>query len=147
MNQPIAGGSLFAVKRGTGEVTVSAFSGTTNLSFNPANGGLFFVPNVAQAILNGNYVLPLPKGLYNVGVEAVDGLPVPAANISFTTQIGNFFGQQNFTEEFFDKTEAALERLPGDNRHGGEESMKRTPTGLSCNPRLRGRLIIFFLLA
>lgn len=116
LNQPIAGGSVFGVKRETGEMTVSAFSGTTNLSFNPANGGLFFVPNVAQAIVNGNYVLPLPRSSYHVGVEAVDGLPVPAANISFTTQIGNFFGQQNFTEEFFDTRESALEKTPGDAR-------------------------------
>jgi hypothetical protein len=115
LNQPIAGGSVFGIKRETGVMTVSAFSGTTNLSFNPANGGLFFVPmsNVAQAIPNGNYVLPLPRGSHDVGVEAVDGQPVPAANISFTTQIGNFFGQHNFTEEFFDKNEAALERSPG----------------------------------
>lgn len=116
LNQPIAGGSVFGVKRETGEINVSAYSGTTNLSFNPANGGLFFVPNVAEAILNGNYVLPLPRGSYHVGVEAVDGQPVAANQISFTTQIGNFFGQQNFTEEFFDTKESALEKTPGDAR-------------------------------
>jgi hypothetical protein len=114
LNQPIAGGSLFAVNRENNSVAVSAFSGTTNLSFNPANGGLFFITDPAVAIPNGNYVLPLRKGNYSIGVEAVDGLPVPAGNISFTTQIGNFFGQQNFTEEFHDRREAALERLPGD---------------------------------
>jgi hypothetical protein len=116
LNQPIAGGSVFAVRSETNEVTVSAFSGTTNLSFNPANGGLFFVPNVAQAITNGTYILPLPRGAFKVGVEAVDGLPVPAANIGFTTQIGNFFGQQNFTEEFWDRRESAFEKMPGDSR-------------------------------
>jgi hypothetical protein len=116
LNQPVAGGSVFAVRRNTNEVTVSAFSGTTNLSFNPANGGLFFVPNVAQAIPNGNYVLPLPRGSFSVGVEAVDGQPVAAGNIGFTPQIGNFFGQQNFTEEFWDRRESALERTPGDAR-------------------------------
>jgi hypothetical protein len=127
LNQPIAGGSLTAFKRETGEMTVTAFSGTTNLSFNPANGGLFFVPNVNQAIVDGNYVLPLPKGaIYNIGVEAVDGLPVPAANISFTTQIGNFFGQQNFTEEFFDKNESALEKLPGDARAVSSKAAQTT---------------------
>jgi hypothetical protein len=115
LNQPIAGGSLFAVDRKTDETTVSGFSGTTNLSFNPVNGGLFFVPNVAQAIVNGNYVIPVPKGNYNVGVEAVDGSPNSAAQISFTTQIGNFFGQQNFHEEFYNHNkEGAIERDPGD---------------------------------
>jgi hypothetical protein len=127
LNQPIAGGSVFAVTRQTNEVTVSAFSGTTNLSFNPLNGGLFFVPNVAQAILNGNYVLPLPTGPYSISVEAVDGQPVPAANISFTTQIGNFFGQQNFTEEFFNNGDAALEKTPGNSRAVSSNVGRTTP--------------------
>ena len=86
----------------------SAFSGTTNLSFNPANGGLFFVPyNVGQAILNGNYTIPVPPGNYSVGVEAVDGSPVAAGQVSFTTQIGDFFGQQNFIEEFYNNNSEA----------------------------------------
>jgi Matrixin len=115
LNQPIAGGSLFAVDRSNNANAVSAYSGTTNLSFNPVNGGLFFVPTVGDAIVNGNYTLPLPPGNYSVGVEAVDGSPAAAGNISFTTQIGSFFGQQNFIEEFFNgKLEAAIERDPGD---------------------------------
>jgi len=115
LDQPIAGGSVTAVDRDNDTNTVSAFSGTTNLSFNPANGGLFFVPDVATAIPNGNYTLPVPKGNYNVSVEAVDGSPVSAAQVSFTTQIGNFFGQQNFIEEFYNNNkEGAIERDPGD---------------------------------
>ena len=115
LNQPVAGGQLFAIDRKTNAVMASAFSGTTNLSFNPANGGLFFVPTVAQAIENGNYVMPVPLGNYSVGVEATDGSPAAAANISFTCQIGNFFGQQNFIEEFYNNnSEGAIERDPGD---------------------------------
>ena len=115
LNQPIAGAQLFAVDRSTNSLAVSAFSGTTNLSFNPANGGLFFVPTVAAAIPNGNYTIPVPSGNYSVGVEATDGSPVAAANISFTCQIGNFFGQQNFIEEFWNNNnEGAIEREPGD---------------------------------
>lgn len=115
LNQPLAGGSLFAVDRKTNTITASAFSGTTNLSFNPMTGGLFFIPTVADAIPNGNYVIPVPKGSYSVGVEAVDGSPVAAGNINFTCQIGNFFGQQNFIEEFFNgDEEAVIERKPGD---------------------------------
>lgn len=115
LNQPIAGGSVFAINRLTGENTVSGFSGTTNLSFNPATGGLFFVPlaNFNQGVLNGNYVIPVPLGLYSVGVEAVDGLPNSAGQISFTTQIGNFYGQQNFIEEFYNHRDDAIERDPG----------------------------------
>ncbi|HET6979482.1 MAG TPA: matrixin family metalloprotease [Pyrinomonadaceae bacterium] len=115
LNQPIAGGQVFAVDRKDNTEVASAFSGTTNLSFNPLNGGLFFVPTVADAIPNGNYVIPVPKGNYDVGVEATDGSPVAAANISFTTQIGNFFGQQNFIEEFWNNnSEGAIERDPAD---------------------------------
>ena len=115
LNQPIAGGTLFATDWKTGERTVSSFSGTANLSFNPVNGGLFFVPTVANAIPNGNYVIPVPKGNYAVGVEAIDGSPVAAAQVSFTTQIGNFFGQQNFIEEFYNNdSEGVVERDPAD---------------------------------
>lgn len=115
LNQPIAGGQLFAINRATNTVATSAFSGTANLSFNPLNGGLFFVPTVDPAITNGNYVIPVPPGNYSVGVEAVDGSPAAAGNISFTCQIGNFFGQQNFIEEFYNnQSEAAIERDPGD---------------------------------
>jgi hypothetical protein len=115
LNQPIAGGMVYAINRDTGERLVSSFTGTANLSFNPANGGLFFVPTIADAIPNGNFVIPVPKGNYSVGVEATDGLPVAAANISFRTQIGNFFGEQNFMEEFYNnQSEGAIEVDPGD---------------------------------
>ena len=115
LNQPIAGGQLRAIDRQTGQSMVSAFSGTTNLSFNPVTGGLFFVPTVAAAIPNGNYVIPVPQGSYDVQVEATDGSPAAAANIGFTPQIGNFFGQQNFIEEFWNNNdEGAIERDPGD---------------------------------
>lgn len=115
LNQPIAGGQLRAIVRQTGQSMVSAFSGTTNLSFNPVTGGLFFVPTVAAAIPNGNFVIPVPQGSYDVQVEATDGSPAAAANIGFTPQIGNFFGQQNFIEEFWNNNdEGAIERDPGD---------------------------------
>src|ERR1043166_4307922 len=115
LNQPIAGGMVYAINRDTGERLVSSFTGTANLSFNPANGGLFFVPTIADAIPNGNFVIPVPKGNYSVGVEATDGLPVAAANISFRTQIGNFFGEQNFMEEFYNnQSEGAIEVDPGE---------------------------------
>lgn len=115
LNQPIAGGQLIAINRATNTVATTAFSGTVNLSFNPANGGLFFVPTVADAIPNGNYTIPVPAGNYSVAVEATDGSPVPAPNIGFTPQVGNFFGQLNFIEEFWNQnSEGAIERDPGD---------------------------------
>jgi len=118
LNQPIAGGYVQTIDRDTGKAGVGAFAGNTNLSFNPATGGLFFVPNVAQAIINGNYVIPAPQGNYNVRAEAIDGSPVAATSIGFTTQIGNFFGQQNFIEEFWNNNkEGVIEREPGDGKN------------------------------
>ena len=59
----------------------------------------------------------MPKGDYEVSVEAVDGYPVPAASISFTAQIGSFFGQQNFNEEFWNHNkDGLLEVRPGQNK-------------------------------
>ena len=116
-NRALAGASVYAVDRSDNSVAVSAYTGTTNLSFNPANGGLFFVPaaNFSQGVENGNYAIPVPPGNYSVGIEAVDGSPVSAGQINFTTQIGNFYGQQNFHEEFWNNnSEGAIERDPGD---------------------------------
>ena len=95
----VAGGHVFTLDRKTDKAGPGAFSGTTQLSFNPATGGLFFLDDPADGVLNGDYVIPVPKGNYDVLIEPVDGTPVPVASISFTTQIGDFFGQQNFNEE------------------------------------------------
>ncbi|HEU4794577.1 MAG TPA: matrixin family metalloprotease [Pyrinomonadaceae bacterium] len=120
LNQPLAGGQVRAINRDTGVSMVSSYSGTTNLSFNPANGGLFFIPaaNFSQGVINGNFTIPAPPGNYNVQIEAVDGSPAAAGNIGFTAQIGNFYGQQNFIEEFFNNnSEGALERDAGDDKN------------------------------
>jgi len=112
LNQPIAGGSLSVTDFLSGKLIASGFSGTTQVSFNPVTGGLFLV-NPAFNILDGKYVVPVQTGLYAVGVEPVDGLPVPAGSISLTAQIGAAFGQQNFNEEFFNRSreDAREERL------------------------------------
>ena len=114
LNQPLAGANVYARNKQTGELVNTAFSGTTRLSFNPANGGLFFIPNVAIAIPDGRFAMALPPGQYEFGVLPVDGGPAAAAQIGFTTQIGNFFGQQNFQEELYKKNqEAAIELRTG----------------------------------
>jgi hypothetical protein len=100
LNQPIAGGQVFAINEGTGERVASGFSGRTQLSLNPLTGGLFLVDTNFN-ILDGKYTIPVPLGLYSIGVEPVDGFPVSAGSISLTAQIGAIFGQQNFNEEFY----------------------------------------------
>jgi hypothetical protein len=117
LNQPIAGASVFAVGRRSNEIVASAFSGIAQLSVDPATGSLFFLPN-PQGVLSGEYIIPVPAGNYDIGVEAVDGSPVPAGSISYTAQVGAFYGQQNFNEEFFNRRkEDVLEVRPGRSRN------------------------------
>jgi hypothetical protein len=103
LNQPIAGGSVFAIDYLTGKFVASGFSGTVQVSFDPGAG---HPPPVDTAfnILNGNYVIPVPKGIYAVGVEAVDGNPQVASDMPRICQIGAAFGQQNFNEEFYNRS-------------------------------------------
>ncbi len=103
LNQPIAGGSAFAVDFLSNKFVGSGFSGTVQFSFNPVSGGLGLI-NPAFNILDGKYVIPVQKGLYAVGIEPVDGTPTAAGNISLTCQVGAIFGQQNFNEEFFNRS-------------------------------------------
>ncbi len=113
LNQPVAGASLSATNALTGELVSTAFSGTSQLSYDPNTGGIFLV-SPSYNILNGNYTLPVPLGLYNIGIEAVDGTPVPASSVSLNAQIGSIFGQQNFNEEFWNgPLESATEVDPG----------------------------------
>ena len=103
LNQPIAGGSVFAIDFLTDKFIASGFSGTTQVSFKPDTGNRFLI-DPAFNILNGNYVIPVPKGIYAVGVEAVDGNPRDASDVNLICQIGFTFGQQNFNEEFYNRS-------------------------------------------
>jgi hypothetical protein len=114
LDQPIAGANAFAVSKLTGRVISSGISGTTQVSYNPANGGIFVV-NPAFNILDGKYRIPVPLGIYSVGIEPIDGQPVPAGSVSLTAQIGSIFGQLNFNEEFYNRNrEEAIEVRPGE---------------------------------
>ena len=117
LNQPIAGASVAAFDRNTGEFVASGFSGTVVLSVNPATGGLFLA-NVAHDIPNGNFVIPVPKGNYDVYVEALDGNPVPAPNVSLSAQVGGLYGQLNFPEEYWNgNKEGAIEVRTGESKN------------------------------
>lgn len=114
VSKPLAGASVTAIDKRTGAVFTSAFSGTTQLSFNPLTGGVFLVSQDFD-ILDGRFVMPVTEGEYKIAVEAVDGAPAGVGNISFTTQIGGAFGQQTFNAEFWnDHKEAAVEESSGD---------------------------------
>src|SRR5262249_16229054 len=105
LNEPIAGGSVFAHDFLTDKFVASGFSGTTQLSYDPVTGGRFMINDPAFHILDGKYVIPVPKGVYGVGVEAVDGHPGFGGVLPpLICQIGAFFGQQNFNEEFYNRS-------------------------------------------
>ena len=106
LNQPISGGSVFAIDFLTDKFVASGFSGTIQLSLDPNTGQRFMINDPAFHILNGKYVIPVPKGIYAVGVEPVDGNPDIAPGIAppLIVQIGSFFGQQNFNEEFYNRS-------------------------------------------
>lgn len=104
LNQPIAGGSVFAIDYLTDKFVASGFSGTTQLSYNPVTDSRVMINDPAFHILNGKYVIPVLRGIYAVGVEPVDGNPLDADSINHTCRIGSFFGQQNFNEEFYNRS-------------------------------------------
>lgn len=112
LGQPIAGASLSATNVLNGELFATAFSGTTQLSYDPATGGIFLL-SPEYNILNGDYTLPVKLGLYSIGIEAVDGNPVPSSSVSLNAQIGDIFGQQNFNEELWSPGDSAIEVQPG----------------------------------
>ncbi|HEX3556075.1 MAG TPA: matrixin family metalloprotease [Thermoanaerobaculia bacterium] len=113
LDQPIAGASVSATNLLTGELATTGFSGTTQVSFDPATGNVFLV-SPSFDILDGKYVLPVKLGAWRVGVEAVDGEPVSSASINLTAEIGDIFGQQNFNEGFWGGPfESAREENPG----------------------------------
>lgn len=114
LNQPVAGASVSATNTLTGELFATAFSGNSQLSFDPNTGNIFLV-SPAYNILDGNYTIPVKLGLYNLSIAPVDGSPVPASSVSLNAQIGAIFGQQNFNEEYWNGPglESAVEVDPG----------------------------------
>jgi hypothetical protein len=116
LDQALAGGSVYAIEQRGDRLIASGYSGTVDLSFNPLNGGLFYLPP-EFGLVDGRYVIPVPRGNYAVGIEAVDGTPAAAGNISFTCQVGAFYGQQNFNEEFYSVFDDDSEARPGRSRN------------------------------
>jgi hypothetical protein len=97
---PVAGANVFAINRLTGEVVSAAYSGKARLQVNFLTGELLLASEV-DSFVNGDYELIVPPGLYSVGVEALDGAPVAAGQVSLTALIGSLYGQQTFDRAFW----------------------------------------------
>jgi len=117
---PVAGANVWVQTHG-GRVVASGFSGTTRLLVRPGPSGitdddaaLFFGPNAAFSVLNGNYTIPVPAGDYVVGLQSLDGSPAAPGNISLTAIVGGRFNDLAFQEEFWNRElESSDETLPG----------------------------------
>ena len=125
LNQPIAGASVAAYQWDAGTFVSAGFSGTTQVSVDPLTGTVFIV-NAAFNIPDGKYRIPVPKGSYALGVEAIDGTPVAAGSIGLSAVIGSIFGQLNFQEEFFNaQWEARGEIRPGQRKWSSSKPARR----------------------
>lgn len=112
--EPIAGASVGAYTLLSDRLVSTGFSGTVKLLRRQADGAFFFPVDVASGIVDGAFEIPVPRSIYRVGMEAVDGAPVATGSINFTAQVGGNFGQLDFEEEFFNHPfEGAVETYPG----------------------------------
>ncbi len=76
-NEPLAGAHVFATDWEGRAVGVECVLGDHAAVVRPVNGRPVLPPRTgAVTIVNGDYVIPVPKGSYAVGFEPVDGSPV-----------------------------------------------------------------------
>jgi hypothetical protein len=112
----VAGASVTANNR-SGTRVVEGYSGITRAFADPTGALLVLDPAAGgpSSIVNGNYTIPVPTGIYDIGIEALDGNPAAPGNISITAQIGGILGQNLFPEEFrgVGALESDIELQPG----------------------------------
>ena len=101
LNQPIAGGSISAINWDTNTPISGGYSGHTQYLADFSTGQLVLINDPTFHIRDGEYVIPVPKGHYAVGVEPLDGTPVSADRINNNSFLGAIFGQLDFNEEFY----------------------------------------------
>ena len=94
----VAGAAVAAVSK-QGETLFEAFSGTSIAYLNLATGQAV-VLDTPDAIRNGNYTIPVQRGIYDLAIEALDGSPVDFFRISNNSFIGGVLGQHTFPAEF-----------------------------------------------
>lgn len=108
----VLGGQVAAISKFSDRAVVETYAGRAR-AFS-TNGTAVLVGTLAQSIISDQYELPVPRGLYRLRAEAVDGDPAATGSISLTAQIGGILGQQVYGEEFVGrKFESAFELRPG----------------------------------
>jgi hypothetical protein len=97
---PVAGAAVFAEDVHSGERVGTAYSGAARVELDPATGGLFLA-TPEDSFPSGSYALYAPIGVYRVGIEALDGGPVGASQVSLTATVSGARGQQTFDRSFW----------------------------------------------
>lgn len=112
---PVVGASVFAVHGfgQAGQTMVEANTGEVLVLADP-DGNLLLAPEVLGAV-DGDFEIPVRRGNYRIGVQALDGSPFEGNRVSVTANVGFLYGQQNFSEEFLSSRseERAIEFEPG----------------------------------
>ncbi len=116
---PILGANIQATtRRGLRETLTETYSGTsivfgelTDLNGDGDTTDLFVFDESAA---DGEYALPVPsRNVYTVEIQALDGSPAAAGNISLNAIIGDILGQTSFPEEGQSRRrESNIEVLP-----------------------------------
>lgn len=110
-NRPLVGAVVFAEDL-HGRVVSNTITGHLRVSIDPLTGFTWLLPR-SLAFIDGKYELPVPKGVYRIGIEPNDGWPEPTLSDTFAGYYSFFYGAQFFTEEYYsgpleDETEARL---------------------------------------
>ncbi len=103
---PFAGAAVSAYRANGGVVTSLTYNGRTG-AIAPLTGGLLALP---ESVRNGNFELAVPNNnTYEFEIQALDGDPAAAGNISTNAIIGDILGQTSFPQERFDANESNVE--------------------------------------
>ncbi len=96
---PIVGAYPYAVGL-DGAIVASSVSGTIQVSANPDTLSWRLLPP-ALGVIDGAYTLPVPRGIYRLGIESEDGLPIAPGGNTFKQWVGSRYGDRVFPEEFW----------------------------------------------
>lgn len=108
---PIAGAAVSVARQPLGRVDSVVYSGET-VAFGDGSGGAFVFP---EGVRNGDFAIPAPVGeTYVSNIEALDGLPAAAGNISLNAIIADILGQTSFPEEGFNIGDRGVEIRPNE---------------------------------
>lgn len=114
LGHPVAGASVSAVDRHTGEVVASVYTGETVRYYeDPETFDIALLPGL-ESVVDGRWELAVPEGLYDLRIEPLDDRPVAGFRVSYAGWIGYLLGMLDFHEEGWNRDgEGPVETAPG----------------------------------